>query len=112
MAWFGGFTLETHNRIPGEYEVVTVGAAAVGLSAGKIKPESGPYANMSARAALLSLEEGDMRFRLDGTPPTAADGHYLTSGDTLVLTGTQAMEQFQAVRAGEAGGTLRVTYFY
>jgi hypothetical protein len=112
MAWFGGFTLETHNRIPGEYEAVTVGAAAVGLSAGKIKPENGPYAHVSARAALISLEEGDIRFRLDGAPPTADDGHYLTVGDTLVLTGTQALEQFQAMRAGEASGNLRVTYFY
>ena len=29
MAWFGGFTLETYNRIPGDYEVLTVGTAVV-----------------------------------------------------------------------------------
>ena len=32
MAWFGGFTLETYNRIPGDYEVLTVGVAVMGLS--------------------------------------------------------------------------------
>ncbi len=32
MAWFGGFTLETYNRIPGDYEEVTVGVSAVGFS--------------------------------------------------------------------------------
>jgi hypothetical protein len=112
MAWFGGFTLETYNRIPGDYEVITVGAAAVGLSADKIKPQSGSYARMSARAVLLTLEEGDVRFRIDGGQPSASIGHYLTSGDALVLSGTQALTQFQAYRAGDVSTSLRVTYFY
>jgi hypothetical protein len=112
MAWFGGFTLETYNRIPGEYEVVTVGATVTGLTPTKITPVSGPYARMSARAALVSSENGDLRFRIDGGQPGANDGHYLVSGDTLVLTGTQALQQFQAIRTGDANATLRVTYFY
>jgi hypothetical protein len=112
MAWFGGFTLETYNRIPGEYEVVTVGATVTGLTPTKITPVSGPYARMSARAALVSSENGDLRFRIDGGQPGVNDGHYLVSGDTLVLTGTQALQQFQAIRTGDVNATLRVTYFY
>ncbi len=112
MAWFGGFTLETYNRIPGDYEVLTVDTAVMGLSLAKIKPDTGPYARMSARAAMISSESGDLRFRIDGGQPSAADGHYLVSGDTLVLSGTQAMQQFQAVQTGSASATLRVTYFY
>ena len=112
MAWFGGFTIETYNRIPGEYEVLTVGATVTGLSPDKIKPLTGPYARMSARAALVSSEDGDIRFRIDGGQPSAADGHYLVGGDTLVLTATQALQQFQAIRTGDTSGTLRVTYFY
>ena len=42
MAWFGGFTLETYNRIPGDYEVVTVGTVVIGLSLSKIKPANRP----------------------------------------------------------------------
>jgi hypothetical protein len=112
MAWFGGFTLETYNRIPGDYEVVTAGASPVGLSADKIKPATGPYARLSARAAMISLEDGDVRFRIDGGQPGASDGHYLVSGDTLVVSGTQALQQFKGIRVGAASGTLRVTYFY
>jgi hypothetical protein len=112
MAWFGGFTIETYNRIPGDYEELTVGASAVGLSSLKINPISGPYARMSARAALLSSEDGDIRFRIDSGLPTASSGHYLTSGDTLVLTGTQAIQQFRAIRAADTNAMLRVTYFY
>lgn len=112
MGWFGGFTLETYNRIPGDYEVVTVGAEAATLSSEKNKPTAGPFAKMVARAALLSLEDGDLRFRIDGASPTAGDGHYFSSGDILVISGSQALRQFQAVRAGGVNGTLRVTYFY
>jgi hypothetical protein len=112
MGWFGGFTIETYNRIPGDYEVVTVGTEAAVLSPGKIKPVSGPFARMTARAALLSLEEGDIRFRIDGAAPTGGNGHYFSSGDVLIISGSQALRQFQAVQAGEANGTLRVTYFY
>jgi len=112
MAWFGGFTLETYNRIPGDYEVVTVGAVVAKLSLSKIQPLTGPYARMSARAAMVSSENGDLRFRIDGGQPSASNGHYLVSGDTLVLSGTQALQQFQAIRVGDISGTLQVTYFY
>jgi hypothetical protein len=112
MAWFGGFTLETYNRIPGDYEVLTVGAAVMGLSLSKINPAAGPYARMAARAAMISSESADLRFRIDGGQPTTSDGHYLVSGDALVVSGTQALQQFQAVRIGDVSATLRVTYFY
>jgi hypothetical protein len=112
MAWFGGFTLETYNRIPGDYEEITVGVSAVGCTQSKITPTTGPYARMSARAALVSSENGDTRFRIDGGAPTASIGHYLTNGDTLVLTGTQAIQQFRAIRCADTDALLKVTYFY
>ncbi len=112
MAWFGGFTLETYNRIPGDYEVLTVGAAPVGLSLSKVRPTAGPYARMMARAAMISSEVGDLRFRLDGGQPSATDGHYLVAGDALVLSGYQALQKFRAAKAADADGTLRVTFFY
>jgi len=112
MAWFGGFTIETYNRIPGDYEDITVADSAVGMSSTKINPLTGPYARLSARATLISLENGDIRFRVDGGLPSLSSGHYLTSGDTLVLTGTQAIQQFRAIRSGDTDGVLKVTYFY
>jgi hypothetical protein len=112
MAWFGGFTLETYNRIPGDYEELTVGDSAVALSSEKILPTEGPYARLSARAALISSENGDIRFRIDEGLPSVSIGHYLTSGDTLVLTGTQAIQQMRAIRSGDTDAVLRVTYFY
>ncbi len=82
------------------------------LTGDKIKPTSGSYARLSARMALLSLEGGDIRFRLDGGAPSVDSGHYLTNGDTLILAETQTLEKFQAIRVGEVSGTFQVTYFY
>ena len=45
MAWFGGFTLETYNRIPGDYEEVAVGVSVAGCSQAKIMPTTGPSAH-------------------------------------------------------------------
>lgn len=113
MAWFGGYVLQTLNRVPGNYETLTVGGSLASLSRSKITPTSGLFAGMSAQLALVSLEGGDIRFRLDGLgSPTPSSGHLLTDGDTLVLTGTQALNQFRAIRAGDSNGTLQVTYFY
>jgi hypothetical protein len=112
MGWFGGFTLETYNKGPGTYEVLAVGAPAVGFSISKYNPTTGPYAKMYAQAVLLSVEDGDLRFRLDGGNPTSTDGHQMNNGDNVILTGTQAIKQFRAAMTGDTNATLRVTYFF
>lgn len=113
MGWFGGYVLQTGNYVPGNYEMLTVGTSTAYFSRGRITPTTGAFAGMSAQAALVTLEGGDIRFRIDGTgPPTTIHGHLMTNGDSLVLTGTQALNQFRAIRAGDTDGTLRVTYFY
>lgn len=112
MGWFSGNYLETISWAPGAYEAITVTDAAIGLTAEKIKPSTGAYAGLEARGALLTLETADIRFRLDGTAPTAGEGHYLVAGDSILVLGTQSLKQFQAIRTGVDSGVLRVTYFF
>lgn len=113
MSWFGGIVIQTNNSVPGNFEVLTVSNSSTWFQRDKIKPSSGPYAGMSAQAGLVSLEGGDIRFRMDGlAPPTSTSGHFMTSGDTFLLIGTQALLQFQSVRTGEDDGVLTVTYFF
>jgi hypothetical protein len=113
MGWFGGYVLQTDNSVPGNFEVLTVGTTTAYFARGKISPTSGPYAGMTAEAVLVSLEGGDIRFRIDGLgPPTTTHGHILTSGDALLIAGSQAINQFRALRLGDTDGTLMVTYFY
>lgn len=113
MSWFSGIVLQTNNAVPGNFETLTVGSTSTYFARGKIKPTSGTYAGMSAQAALISLEGGDIRFRVDGlAPPTSTTGHYMASGDTLLLIGAQAISQFRAIRAGDQDGILTATYFF
>jgi len=113
MSWFGGIVIQTNNSVPGNFEVLTVSNTSVYFARGKIKPTSGTYAGMSAQAALVTLEGGDIRFRLDGlSPPTSTTGHYMVSGDTFLLLGAQAISQFRAIRTGEQDGILTATYFF
>lgn len=113
MSWFGGIAIQTNDSVPGNFEVLTVADSSTYFARGKIKPTSGPYAGMTAQAALVSLEGGDIRFRLDGlAPPTSTSGHYLSSGDTFLIIGAQAVSQLRVIRAGEENGVLTATYFF
>ena len=113
MGWFGGLVIQTNNSVPGNFEVLTVSNSSNYFARGKIKPTSGTYSGMTAQAALLSLEGGDIRFRIDGvTPPTSTSGHYMVSGDTFLLIGAQAVSQFRAIKTGDTDGTLTATYFF
>ena len=113
MGWFGGLVIQTNNSVPGNFEALTVSDSSVYFTRGKIKPTTGTYAGMTAQAALLSLEGGDIRFRIDGiSPPTSSSGHYMVSGDTFLLIGAQAINQFRAIKAGDNDGTLTATYFF
>jgi hypothetical protein len=113
MSWFGGIVIKTENSVPGNFEELIVTDSSSWFQRGRIKPTSGDYAGMSAKAGLISLEGGDIRFRMDGlSPPTSTSGHYMTSGDTFLLIGTQALLQFRAIRAGEEDGIITVTYFF
>jgi|UniRef100_A0A7C3Z1Z6 hypothetical protein len=113
MSWFGGIAIQTNSSVPGNFEVLTVSDSSTYFARGKIKPTTGTYAGMTAQAALLSLEGGDIRFRIDGvSPPTPTTGHSMVSGDTFLLIGAQAVNQFRAIRSGDQNGILTATYFF
>lgn len=85
------------------YESVTVAAAAIGLT-------SATYAN--AIYVEMTLETAQIRIRLDGTNPTASEGHIVERGDVITLEGTAQISQFRAYRTGAVSGVLKVTYFH
>ena len=113
MSWFGGIIIKTDQSVPGGFEELPVTDQSSWFQRGKIKPFSGEYAGMSAKAGLITLEGGDIRFRMDGlAPPTSTSGHYMSSGDTLLIIGTQALLQLRVIRVGEEDGLLTATYFF
>lgn len=99
-------------RAPGAYERLEVGTVATGLSASVYRPASGFYAGMEAQAALITVEEGGVRVRVDGGTPTSTLGHYLPPNSVVLLTSGQEISQFCAVAAGTPNAVLSVSYYW
>jgi len=92
---------------PYDFESLTVGVAAVGLTATKYHPAAQAG---DARIVIITCE-GRVRFRWDADP-TDAIGHTLNDGDTLTLSGFSNISKIKFIRhSGEvADATLRVSY--
>jgi hypothetical protein len=82
-----------------------VASAAVGLTVSKFNA----YAGYEVKA-LLTLETAEIRWWIDGTDPTATEGHPLEAGQNLTLEGYKNLSQFRAIRTGATSGVLKVTY--
>jgi len=83
------------------YETLTItNAAAVTLT----------VPNGTLRALITAEGSGGpMRFRMDGTNPTTAEGHELNGGDSLSL-GSRATGQFAVIAQTAVNGVLKVSY--
>ena len=88
-----------------DYESVTVSTTAVGLTASKFNA----YAAYEVKA-FMTLENAQIRWRIDGTAPTSTEGHLLEAGQNLTIEGYKNLSQFRAIRTGTTDGVLKVTY--
>lgn len=90
------------------HESITVGAVAIGFTAALLAAQPLP------REVYFSVEDtgtSGMRYRLDGTDPTAALGHLLHDEDSVTLSGGPDLANFRAIRVGAVDITIQVTYF-
>jgi hypothetical protein len=90
---------------PYAYESVTVADTAVGLTGSTYL-----VAGIKDAQAFLTLESGQIRWRIDGADPTASEGHLLDPGQTLTLYNLDYIRKFKAIRTGSTSGVLKVTY--
>lgn len=86
---------------PINFESITVSSTAIGFTTAT---------RVSATSALISVEDDNIRYRLDGTDPTASEGHLLYAGQTQIIEGWLAISQFKAIRV-TSDAKLKVTYF-
>ena len=82
------------------YESITVSSTAKTLTAATY--EARPY-------AFITVENAQIRFRLDGTAPTATEGHLAEPGDIIHLRNHDQLEDFQAIRVS-ADAVLKCAY--
>ncbi len=88
---------------PFAYESKTIAATAVGCTAGT-------YGD--ATRAEMTLETAQIRYRIDGTSPTASEGHLVEVGDLIILKSAAQIANFEAIRTGGVSGVLKCTYFH
>lgn len=88
------------------FETITVSSVSIGFTAATYAPTG----EQQAFAALVSLETNAIRFRSDGTAPTAAVGHAVSAGSNIEVCGTANVRNFRMIRQS-ADATATVSYF-
>ena len=100
------------DRSARDFEQVTVSSVAIGFTAAKILPTSGDFINRPCRAVFCRAMDADMRYRVDGTDPTATVGMPLKDGETLTLRDVSEIKDFKAIRKDSTDVELNVFYSY
>lgn len=94
-----------------DFESITVSNVSIGFTASKIlQNETGGFKRHCTKA-LFTVETNSIRFRLDGTAPTATVGHLMAAGDSFLVTGDTNITNLRLIRQS-ADATVMVTYFF
>ncbi len=89
------------------WDAIAVAGVAVGATAVQLTAEQAASVH---QYAMVTVENVDVRFFLNGTAPTSTVGHLLKANDTLVIDGTAAVDNAQFISATGATSTLQVSY--
>lgn len=87
------------------YESLSVGATAVGITSTVITPDGRGQQD----ACAARLEDGQVRYRYDGTDPTATEGVLLEPGSVLQFPTTEDAKRVKFIRTTSTSGVLKVT---
>lgn len=84
------------------YESVIVSSAAIGMTT-TVADGQLPH------AAVITVEDATLRYREDGTDPTASEGHQAGPGDVITLTQRDQVVNFRAIRKDGVDATIRIS---
>jgi hypothetical protein len=89
---------------PIAFETLTVDdtAAGIHLTAATYTDANGAY---------ITAETASIRFRVDGTAPTASVGHLVETKGVIELRSQKEIENFKAIRTGSTSAVIMITYF-
>lgn len=63
-----------------------------------------------AKRAIITVENAQLRYRMDGGNPTTTLGHLLNPQDILVIIGNQNMLNFRAIKTGSTNSEINGSY--
>lgn len=84
------------------FETITVSTTSLRLTAAT---------SAGSLGALVTIETNPIRYRFDGTAPTAAVGHLAPIGQAIEVCGGDNIRNFRMIRQGAADATATVSYF-
>ena len=99
----GTFAFAQDTRRAVSYEALTISTVAVALTSLNLVLAHG---ECSGR-----LETADVRFRLDGTDPTAAEGQLLLANEIITIKGLSNLQRIRFIRDAGVDATLRITCY-
>jgi len=88
-----------------EFEALTVAASATGITDSVVNPAGYPQNNYCT----ARLATAQVRYRYDGTAPSATVGTVMDVGDVLVISGNDIARTIQWFRTGSTSGVLSIT---
>ena len=94
--------------------VIDYATLAVGASAVDLINDGSPALPAKAKRAYISNETGAVRWRADGTAPTADEGHLLAAADSISFTGANyrsLLEKIEFIADTVTAGAVKITYF-
>ena len=93
------------------YEKLTTATTAKNIAADKLKPTSGPYKGMQARAALLAVEANPVRIRMDGTAVTNSTGIQLKADTYFTVVNAENVKKISLIDVSGAGYVHVLLFF-
>ncbi len=85
-------------------------AAGIPFTSTTYDPATGDFKGMPAQVAKCHVESADIRYRQDGTAPTASVGRIVYETGEFYIQGSQNIKNFKAIRTGSTSATLDVEY--
>lgn len=94
--------------------VIDYSTLAVSSSAVDLITDGSPTLPGKAKRAYITCETQKVRWRADGDPPSATEGHILGKDDSISFTGAnwrQRLEKIEFIATSDGDGKLKITYF-
>ena len=86
--------------------------SSTGFTSSVINPTSGIYKGLSARAIMIGVEDNSIRFRLDGTAPTATNGIKLNTSNYYTIIGAENIKNFHCIDTAAGASSVKVIPFF
>ena len=109
--------LPGYDLICGGFETIPVSDTAIGFTASEIAPTTGTYKGFKCQMAEVTVVGDDIRYRLDGTDPTAGVGHivdidHVANPSVFQIWGEKNIENFMMIRTDAGDATASVSYYF